>query len=265
MIAPLAGVPGWSVPVDQLMICEERTGRFFHRVLQIGVKKDQVRRWLRALRLKPPLDVQLNCSADRYHHLRELVLSVFPGRWRDKGSQDPGTTRVASHAKCVYSTDLFRAVAKVAFHHSLAWTSGYSGREEMYVMVRDFIQSGKGVADKIVSCRYGAVPRELVGGAIIRPLKNFVAVNQRDNQITVDVVFLQCGSDPGIGYTVNLTPAYCITIDPSPRRCSWVYLYWRNPAGRLRGELCVVRSRMTVGHGVAPHSWPRMCGDVYLE
>jgi hypothetical protein len=181
--------------------------------------------------------VYCNCEEKHTQHYRTILANVFSGyAWQELADTECGEYQIRGQIKFEFSTDAYRALAKMAFHYYLTRSRrGYTGREPEFQDVRHYIMEG-GDADKFFG-RHGPEFQMPFGGDCV-PAKwcHVLSAYEERDQIVVNMR-LYAGPDfEGENYTVKLGDLSSNIIVPSG---TWghVYEYDISRDGRYSGAV----------------------------
>ncbi len=106
---------------------------------------------------------------------------------------------VPIHGPIVVDARYFRAIAKIGFHYFLQYSEYFSGREECFTPVKDFIRNGKGNAKQFVSQHRGNLVSDLNYGLRPKYYGHFI-IGDFSNNMTTAYVQLFIGQDSNPPY-----------------------------------------------------------------
>ena len=126
--------------MDQIVI-QDKDGNFSHIELHPKMNQEQLRKKMGAHDVDKVWAHFDECHTQAYS---ELIQASYPESNMDSlDTVEPGEHIFPAQIKCEFSDHYYRAYAKIAFHHFLNHTKrGYSGSEEIFAPLRNFIMDG---------------------------------------------------------------------------------------------------------------------------
>jgi hypothetical protein len=112
--------------------------------------------------------------------------------------------KVAVHGPVTVDTRYFRSIAKIGFHYFLQYTKCFSGREDCFAPLKQFIRHGKGKIEQFILQQRGNLVSDLNYGLRPKYYGHFIIGDFRKNTATAYVQFF-------IGRDSN-PPYYKITL-----------------------------------------------------
>lgn len=142
LVEPLAD-PQNVQPVDRLTILDDDGSEHYVR-LYPGMTADRLRFDVQKSGSKKPVQIYCSCDASNLAFFKELLQEVFPShKLEDRPDTEVGVKQVRGRTVFEFSTDAFRALAKIAFHYYLAHNQrGYRGNEPEFCSIRQYIKRG---------------------------------------------------------------------------------------------------------------------------
>jgi hypothetical protein len=142
LVEPLSD-PQNVQPVDRLTIQDEDGSEHYVR-LYAGMPADKLRADFAQCGSKNPKLIFCSFDLSNEAIFKKLLEEVSPEyRWMDRPDTEVGVKRVRGRTIFQFSTDAYRAIAKIAFHYYLVHNRrGYRGDEPQFSEVRQYIKKG---------------------------------------------------------------------------------------------------------------------------
>ncbi len=183
--------PENCVPVDELVVVDDG-GKEHHIQLFRGMSADDLRAKIAKLGVTHKGEYHLSCSDDAVDEFTTLLKTVVaPARIEELTSTEAGVHRVRVRGEFRFTTDYYRAIAKIALHYYLAYNErGFRGNEPYFRAIRRFIRHGVGSHEQFFRSAGGSFVTpygETLSGKAILPGEwcHVLAVSEVDNAITV--------------------------------------------------------------------------------
>ncbi|MCX5675241.1 MAG: hypothetical protein NTX87_09550 [Planctomycetota bacterium] len=145
--------PGNFSPVDEVTILDEN-GNWHRLRLRAEITAGSLRHKVRGLHIKEIRRCNLH-AAQHYDHYLRLFKEAWPESEHVSYGQEPvGVKRAEAKTWFRVTHDYFRALAKIAFHHYLVFSSGALGHEPEFEGIRSFIIHGGDQKDFFVKAEH---------------------------------------------------------------------------------------------------------------
>lgn len=142
MVQPVPGQPGNVTSVSQLSV-RDKNGQPQFVPLFPEMNADAIRRKLD--RIAGPLThISLHCDEEHWSYYVSLLNELWPGSRIEEGrSLERGVHKMKVSTRFQVTSAFFRGIAKTALHYYLVNSCrGYSGHEDRFSAIRQFIRHG---------------------------------------------------------------------------------------------------------------------------
>lgn len=149
LIEPLVDDPRKVQPIDRLTIQAEDGTEHYLRLYR-GMSVERLRTDIERTGCNNAKQIFCSCELENTEFYKQLVRQLYPNhKWEDRPDTEAGTRQVRGRTEFVFSTDAFRALAKIAFHYYLVHNQrSYSGHEPEFDAIRQYIRDGIGDYDQ---------------------------------------------------------------------------------------------------------------------
>lgn len=132
-------------PVDRLTIRDEDGSEHYIRLFK-GMTVERLRTDIQKSGSKKHKVIFCSGNPENVESYKTLLDELYPNcRWEDRPDTEIGVHRVRGRTEFVFSTEAYRAIAKIAFHYYLVHNQrGYRGGEPGFDAVRRYIREGVG-------------------------------------------------------------------------------------------------------------------------
>jgi len=130
-------------PVDQLVV-RDATGTEHYLRLFPDMTADSLRQKIGKASPAPNSPMYLHADEQNLDHYKGLLAELYPDSpYVDNGSREAGVHRIQGQTEFRFSTDYYRALAKIAFHYYLVVNKrSLRGDEPAFDAIRHFIMNG---------------------------------------------------------------------------------------------------------------------------
>ncbi len=131
-------------PVDHFRILDGDGNEYFVQ-LYPNITRERLQEAIDSLGISDIREVAFDCDSSHYTYYKKLSKELFSSmtNWRNEPGTEPGNRTLPGRVKFTFSTDYFRAIAKMAFHYYLVHCRrGYAGDEMQFKAIRSFIKCG---------------------------------------------------------------------------------------------------------------------------
>jgi hypothetical protein len=122
----------------ELIFVEKESGKTHHLPIRKNMTPAQLREGRNCLQIVAPYETRLSCYPHEQEWLEKLVTGVWPAASFSEGKLLSNIIEKPV-AKFEMGERYFRAIAKIGFHYFLTQFPKYTGREEMFTKIREFI------------------------------------------------------------------------------------------------------------------------------
>lgn len=225
---------GGKYELARQLIFVEKSGRVHHLPIREDTTSVELRAAFQRLGVNPPFETHYFVSPEETLHLERLLRETWPSV--SFGDLNLGSDRYAGAVVNMELTDrYFRALTKIGFHYFLTQFTEYSGDEQMFSDVRNFIiKDDAGPVDRandFVGIRQHPLLAEMFTGA--RPAgwrAHVLAAEIRRGECLAHVQLFLSNDWPAPTYTIRLARDAAIV-----RRLAAAHMYMYYPGG-LRGK-----------------------------
>jgi HNH endonuclease len=187
--------PENALPIDQLVVRDTK-GVEHHLSLFPDMTAASLRRKIADAAPAPNSPMSLHAEDPNHDVYVGLLAELYPDSPYIEGeSVDEGVHRVRGQTVFHFSTDYFRALAKIAFHYYLVVNQrGFCGDEPEFTDIRCFIMEGGELEEFFCGggSQFVSPYREIPGGGALLPAVwgHALAVDEEEREAVVNVMLL---------------------------------------------------------------------------
>jgi hypothetical protein len=145
LVVPQIDDPRNVEPIDRLTIQADDGTEHYLRLFR-GMSTERLRSDIERTRCNNIKHIFCSCEPDNVEFYKQLLRKLYPNhQWEDRPDTEVGARMVRGRTEFIFSTDAFRALAKIAFHYYLVHNRrGYRGDEPEFHAIRQYIRNGIG-------------------------------------------------------------------------------------------------------------------------